>query len=94
MTGKHGDTIGCVSNKRQLTPLANHQTMAQMLTAAGYQTRAQGKMHFRPDRCHYGFETMELEADYYRQLTAKGLIGDAHGMGLNQNYTRPLSRAA
>ena len=84
MTGLHGDSTGCTSNKRDLKPLANHPTLPQLLTKAGYQTRAQGKMHFRPSRCHYGFEQMELEADYYRHMSKQGINVSRHGLALNQ----------
>ena len=36
-------------------------TLPGELTRAGYQTRAVGKMHFMPQRAHYGFEHMVLD---------------------------------
>ena len=41
-------------------------------------------MHFRPSRCHYGFEQMELEADYYRHMAKQGINVGRHGLALNQ----------
>ena len=41
-------------------------------------------MHFRPDRCCYGFEQMELESDYYRAMNKRGIDPGRHGLGLNQ----------
>lgn len=67
-------------------PLRGRPTVASLLTAAGYETRAQGKMHFHPMRSKYGFETMELSHDYYRtrQQTSPLLTGSQHGMGQNE----------
>ena len=43
-------------------------TLPGLLTAAGYQTRAIGKMHFHPARGHHGFEHMEITHDYFSYM--------------------------
>ncbi len=86
MTGRHGYSTGLVGNNTQIKPMASHPTLPGLLTAAGYQTRAQGKMHFEPMRANYGFEHMELPMDYYRERnrnTRDGLPKD-HGVGENE----------
>lgn len=54
MTGKHGYTTGLVENNDDIKPMAENDTLPGILTRNGYQTRAQGKMHFSPMRAHYG----------------------------------------
>ena len=86
MTGKMGTTLGLVENKDEIMPMAAHDTLPAILTRNGYQTRAQGKMHFSPMRANYGFEHMELPMDYYieRNRDIKGGIPKAHGVGENE----------
>ncbi|MGF1453647.1 MAG: sulfatase-like hydrolase/transferase [Opitutales bacterium] len=85
MTGCHGYTTGLTSNSHTLRPMAERPTLPGCLTAAGYQTRAVGKMHFEPMRANYGFEHMELPMDYYRQQHRKGgSLPKAHGVGENE----------
>jgi arylsulfatase A-like enzyme len=60
-----------------------------LLTQAGYQTRAQGKMHFEPRRCNYGFEHMELLEDYYRYMAKHPHLGIPADHGLCQNELEP-----
>ena len=66
-------------------------TLPQLLSDAGYETRAIGKMHFVPPRRHHGFDRMELseetprtrEADEYAMyLKSVGLghIQNIHGI--------------
>ena len=90
MTGKSGAALGLTTNSGSVTPLSEHPTLPAVLTAAGYQTRAQGKMHFHPVRANYGFETMELPMDYYRERhrLASGTIGlpKEHGVGENEMH--------
>jgi arylsulfatase A-like enzyme len=85
MTGKHSYTLGITGNGTHY-PLNDHRTLPQILTEAGYQTRAQGKMHFLPMRCNYGFEHMELTTDYYRECQEKGVgkLPRQHGVGENE----------
>ncbi len=80
MTGKHGYSQNYVRNGPHAMPLAESATLPGLLTAAGYQTRAQGKMHFHPSRAHYGFEHMELNTDYYRAYPE----ATRNGLGLNE----------
>lgn len=86
MTGKHGYTTGLVGNNENIKPMAEHATLPGILTRNGYQTRAQGKMHFSPMRANYGFEHMELPMDYYREKNrnAQSGIPKAHGVGENE----------
>lgn len=86
MTGKHGYTTGLVGNTDSIKPMAENATLPGILTQNGYQTRAQGKMHFSPMRANYGFEYMELPMDYYRERnknTQNGLPKE-HGVGENE----------
>ncbi|MFW5689392.1 MAG: sulfatase-like hydrolase/transferase [Spirochaetota bacterium] len=90
MTGKAGSTLGITGNKTEDYPLARERTMPELLGEAGYQTRAQGKMHFHPVRAHYGFQTIELPMDYYRErhrLSAGAASRPKeHGVGENEMY--------
>lgn len=76
-------------------------TLQGLLTRAGYQTQAVGKMHLFPQRCCYGFENMviceegrRLEGlsrdDYEWDLEDHGYRGIvwAHGVANNQATTR------
>ena len=86
MTGKHGYETGLITNSDSTTPMQTYPTLPALLTQAGYQTRAQGKMHFHPMRANYGFEHMELPMDYYRERfrnTHEGLPKE-HGVGENE----------
>jgi len=86
MTGKHGYTTGLVGNDENIKPMATNPTLPGILTRNGYQTRAQGKMHFSPIRAHYGFEYMELPLDYYRERSQNVHLGlpKQHGVGENE----------
>lgn len=87
MTGLHGYESGVVTNatheevmKKQT---AARKTLPAMLTDAGYQTCATGKMHFSPARAHYGFEQMTLPLDYMRYYDGRQDLArpKAHGVG-------------
>ncbi len=88
MTGKSGSTLGLTGNTNTAYPLAHHRTLPELLGQAGYQTRAQGKMHFHPVRAHYGFQTMELPMDYYRERhslsSGPSDLPKEHGVGENE----------
>ena len=58
---------------------ARRATLPALLTDAGYQTRAMGKMHFDPVRACYGFESMTLPIDYLRSCDKQGLRPKTHG---------------
>lgn len=90
MTGRPGYAQGLTGNNTRSTPLATHPTLAGLLTRAGYQTRAQGKMHFHPMRAHYGFETMELPMDYYRERHRNAHEGLPKEHGVGENEVTPV----
>ncbi len=87
MTGRQGFESGVVSNEthesfmRQCTE--ERTTLPAVLTDAGYQTCAKGKMHFEPARAHYGFEHMRLPLDYMRDYDKKQNLArpKVHGIG-------------
>lgn len=86
MTGKPGYTSGLTTMSGDIKPMVDNPTLPGVLTQAGYQTRAQGKMHFMPMRANYGFEHMELPFDYLRERQRYGAPGSlkAHGVGENE----------
>ena len=86
MTGKHGYETGLTTNSDSNNPMQTYPTLPALLTQAGYQTRAQGKMHFHPMRANYGFEHMELPMDYYRERLRNPRDGlpKVHGVGENE----------
>lgn len=85
MTGKHGFNTGITGNANMPKGVKGRPTLPGLLTDAGYQTRAQGKMHFEPMRCNYGFEHMELPMDYYREMHRRGgPLPKEHGVGENE----------
>ena len=83
MTGLRGYESGVVTNAthaqvmRQAT--ARRATLPALLTDAGYQTRAMGKMHFDLVRACYGFESMTLPIDYLRSCEKQGQRPKTHG---------------
>ncbi len=86
MTGRYAHSHGLTGNSESIRPMERNPTLPQILTSAGYQTRAQGKMHFFPLRRNYGFEHMEILPDYYRHMKGnrdRGIPMD-HGMGQNE----------
>ncbi|NLF39495.1 sulfatase-like hydrolase/transferase [bacterium] len=86
MTGKHGYESGLTGNSGAVMPMRTCPTLPGILTRAGYQTRAQGKMHFHPMRANYGFEYVELPMDYYRERHGRAHEGlpKEHGVGENE----------
>lgn len=86
MTGQRGFESGVVSNATHetvMTAVAKERTtLPALLTDAGYQTKAMGKMHFEPARAHYGFEEMTLPLDYMRQYDKRhDAAPKRHGVG-------------
>ena len=87
MTGLRGFESGVVANAAHeafmMDATARRATLPAMLTDAGYQTKAMGKMHFDPARAHYGFESMTLPLDYMRQYDKRpyGARPKIHGTG-------------
>ncbi|MGE5558325.1 MAG: sulfatase-like hydrolase/transferase [Bacillota bacterium] len=90
MTGRHGYTTGLVGFSDTIRPMADHPTLPGILTQNGYQTRAQGKMHFFPMRANYGFEYMELPVDYYRERNRNAQAGLPKGHGVGENEIEPV----
>ena len=83
MTGLRGYESGVVTNETHAQVMgqatARRATLPALLTDAGYQTRAMGKMHFDPVRACYGFESMTLPIDYLRSCEKQGLRPKTHG---------------
>ncbi len=89
MNGKHGYRSGLTYNTEKVKPINAETSLPGVLTKAGYQTRAQGKMHFKPKRSNYGFEHMELLEDYYRYMARHPEKGTPANTGLGQNEMAP-----
>lgn len=90
MTGTHGYINGLRGNSDKFIPMRRLPTLPGILTANGYQTRAQGKMHFYPMRTNYGFEYMELPMDYYRSMKDFGVRYIPKGHGVGENEIEPV----
>jgi arylsulfatase A-like enzyme len=89
MTGLHGSTHGQTSNNSR-QPIAGRPTIPSLLTAAGYQTRGVGKMHFSPLRAHYGFEHMQILPDYYREIARLPHVRPPKDHGIGENEMEPV----
>ncbi len=87
MTGREGFESGVVSNASHRAFMEactkDRSTLPAVLTDAGYQTCAKGKMHFDPARANYGFEHMRLPLDYMREYDKKQSFArpKVHGIG-------------
>jgi len=90
MTGRHHHRNFFESGGSQQTPMAQHPTLASMLTQAGYQTRQVGKTHFHPERSRYGYEHIDLDQDFFRYLSRHPHLGDPTGHGVGQNEMSPV----
>ena len=90
MTGRHGYTNGLTSNAGEPRPIRPETSLPGLLTRAGYQTRAQGKMHFNPMRCTYGFEQWEILEHYYRELARHPEVGTPKDHGIGENEMEPV----
>lgn len=100
MTGLEGSSLGLTYYKEG-QPLPDTATMPSMLSDAGYETRAVGKMHFYPERKGYGFQSMVLceegrpigkysgkfrgYDDYEQWLQEQGYPGEAFSHGMSNN---------
>jgi len=89
MTGRHGYTNKQTSNAGETLPIDPVRSLPGLMTSAGYQTRAVGKMHFLPNRAHYGFEHMEILDDYYQEMAVHPERGRPTDHGLGQNEMEP-----
>jgi arylsulfatase A-like enzyme len=90
MTGKHAYNHGLITNTQEVRPMVPSQTLPGILTKNGYQTRAQGKMHFEPIRANYGFEHMELPMEYYKSMSENRDRGVPKGHGVGENEIEPV----
>lgn len=86
MTGRHAFRQQTDFNPWQPSGVDRGRTLPALLGAAGYQTRAVGKMHFAPERDHLGFQHMEILADYYRHAARRGLRPMDTGLGQNEMH--------
>jgi arylsulfatase A-like enzyme len=84
MTGRHAFRQQTEFNPWNPSGFDRSRTLPTLLGAAGYQTRAVGKMHFVPERDHLGFQHMELLPDYYREVARRGLHPMDTGLGQNE----------
>ena len=100
MTGLEGKTMG-VTTFQPGFELPVKETLPQLLSNDGYQTKVVGKMHVYPERCHYGFDDMLLceegrlfgmyngenrgYDDYELWLTEQGYDGMAFAHGISVN---------
>ncbi len=84
MTGRHAFRQQTEFNPWRPAGIDRSRTLPALLGAAGFQTRAIGKMHFVPERDHNGFQHMELLPDYYRQAARRGLRPMDTGLGQNE----------
>jgi len=95
MTGQ--DPYGIHMNyNRDLQPFPEGPKVAELLSGAGYQTHAVGKMHTWPPRNRMGFHDIETNEegrtaghvypdDYQQFLVDEGLAPQAHAHGLGNN---------
>lgn len=90
MTGRSGYRNDLTINSESVQPIDGAISLPGLLTRAGYQTRAQGKMHFTPRRKNYGFEHMELLEDYYRYMAKHPEYGVPSDHGMGQNEMEPV----
>lgn len=84
MTAQHSFRQQTNFNPWHPAHIDRSRTLPALLGAAGYQTRAVGKMHFVPERDHLGFQHMEILPDYYRQAARRGLQPMDTGLGQNE----------
>ncbi|WP_326975016.1 sulfatase-like hydrolase/transferase [Caproicibacter sp. BJN0012] len=85
MTGLQAQHHGLTGNDSNVLPMKGRATLPGILTANGYQTRAEGKMHFAPMRACYGFEHIDLPMDYFNEKRREGKASTRlHGVGENE----------
>lgn len=85
MTGLTGFHHGLVGNAENVLPMKDRPTLPGLLTASGYQTRAEGKLHFAPMRTTYGIEHADLPMDYFNEMRRYGRPSTRmHGIGENE----------
>ncbi len=85
MTGKEACTHELIGNNNDHYPMRDNVTFPKLLTENGYQTRAEGKLHFHPMRANYGIEHADLPMDYFNEMRKRGKISTrSHGIGENE----------
>ncbi len=85
MTGKPAYEHGLTDNQNHKLPMAENDTFPAILTRNGYQTRAEGKLHFHPMRATYGLEHADLPMDYFNEMRRLGKASTRyHGLGENE----------
>lgn len=84
MTGKFATRHGMLNNGSTSSVMGRKGTLPSLLSQAGYQTCAIGKMHFGPQRVRHGFEEMIILEDYYRELERSASLLKPMRTGLNQ----------
>ncbi len=89
MSGRCGYRNNLTLNSGEVRPINPEISLPGLLTRSGYQTRAEGKMHFVPRRKNYGFEHMELLEDYYRYMAKHPHLGVPADHGMGQNEMEP-----
>ena len=91
MTGKRAYTTGCVGNFGDKLPMRTQkETLPYLLTQNGYQTRGVGKMHFEPTWANYGFEHIDLDLNYYREMAKHPELGIPKDHGNGENEVEPV----
>ncbi len=83
LTGLPPRAHGFPDNMHQAVTRADLPTLPRLLSDAGYESRAIGKMHFIPARRHNGFDRMELmeELPWYREQDDYALYLQSVGLG-------------
>ena len=89
MTGKEAYTHGLTGNSNDCLPMRDHVTFPKLLTENGYQTRAEGKLHFFPMRATYGIEHADLPMDYFNEMRKYGKYSTRHH-GVGENEVEPF----
>lgn len=95
MTGRNPYGVHMNYN-RDLQPFPEGPKLAELVSAAGYQTHAVGKLHIWPPRNRMGFHDIEANEegrtaghthpdDYQQFLVDHGLAPSAHAHGLGNN---------
>lgn len=85
MTGLEAHNHGQVGNDNSVLPMKDHMTFPKLLAQNGYQTRAEGKLHFNPMRTYYGIEHADLPMDYFNEMRKYGKASTRlHGVGENE----------
>jgi arylsulfatase A-like enzyme len=87
LTGLPAREHGFPDNLFGVTTRTDLPTLPRILSDNRYETRAIGKMHFKPPRRHNGFDKMDLmeELPFYREQDEYAMYLQAVGLGHIQN---------